>query len=86
MVVYMILSLLSGVVSGVLVPPIGEGYSFGTVGNAIMGFLGGAVAFIITGLALGGTNLIVAIVAGFLGGALIRVGLAVFKIRANNGE
>ena len=79
---YLIISLVGGIVAGLLVPPIGEGYSLGTVGNAVTGFLGGAAAYVITSLALGGTNLIVALVAGFLGGALVRVGLAVFRNRS----
>ena len=81
MMIFLLLSLLGGVVGGVLVPPIAESNRFGPTGNAVTGFLGGAVAFVIVGLALGGTNLIVAIVTGFLGGALTRVGLAVFNKR-----
>lgn len=81
MLIFLLLSLLGGVVGGVLVPPIAESNRFGVMGNTITGFLGGAVAFVIVGLALGGTNLIVAIVTGFLGGALTRVGLAVFNKR-----
>ncbi len=86
MYLFLILSLAGGVIAGVLVPPIGEDKSFGFIGNAIMGFLGGAVAYVIVGLALGGTNLIVAFVAGFLGGALIRVGLGVVRNRTGSGE
>ena len=81
MTVFLVISLLSGVVGGVLVPPIAEANRFGLVGNAVTGFLGGAVAFVIVGLALGGTHWVVALVTGFLGGALTRVGLAVFNKR-----
>lgn len=85
MLIYLLLSLLGGVVGGVLVPPIAESHRFGPAGNAITGFLGGAVAFVIVALVLGGTNLIVAFVTGFLCGALTRVGLAVLNKR-KNGE
>ncbi len=83
MLYFLGLSLLGGILAGIMVPPIGEGYTFGRIGNAITGFLGGAVAFVITGLALGGTNLIVALVTGFLGGAIVRVGLSVFNKRGD---
>lgn len=79
--VYFIVSLIGGVVGGLLFPHIAADHTLGPVGNAVTGFLGGAAANVIVLLALGGTTYIVALVAGVLGGVVVRVGFSVIKQR-----
>lgn len=79
--VYFIVSLIGGIVGGMLFPQIAADYTLGRVGNVVTGFLGGAAANIIILLSLGGTTYIVALVTGLLGGVVVRVGFSVIKQR-----
>ncbi len=82
--VFFIVSLVGGIVGGLLFPQIAADHTLGPIGNAITGFLGGAAANILVVLTLGGVNYyIVALMAGFLGGVVVRVGFSVVSSRIN---
>ncbi len=79
--VYFVITLLSGMLGGVLAQQFFNEYSLGLVGNLVTGFLGGAAVYVITWFALGGEAYSVAIVGGILGGIIARAGFAVIRQR-----
>jgi len=79
--IYFIVSLISGMIGGVLAQFFFSEYTLGTVGNLVTGFLGGAAVYVITLYTLGGNAWSVAIVGGILGGILARAGFAVIRNR-----
>lgn len=82
--VFFVVSLIGGMVGGLLFPQIAADHTLGPIGNAVTGFLGGAAANILVMLTLGGVNYyIVALMAGFLGGVVVRVGFSVISSRIN---
>ncbi len=78
---FLILSLISGMVGGLLAHQFMREYSLGTVGNLVTGFLGGAMAHAIALFSLGGSAYSIAIVGGILGGVIVRAGFTVIRQR-----
>ena len=79
--IFLILSVISGIVGGMFVSQIAKGHTLGTVGNMITGFTGGIAAHVLFDYLTAGTEFLVAVVGGFLGGVLVRVGFSIMRQR-----
>ena len=79
--IFLGLSVFAGIVGGMFVSQIAKGHTHGALGNMITGFTGGIMAHTLINHLTAGGEFFVAIVGGFLGGVLVRVGFSIIRQR-----
>lgn len=79
-IVGLIINLVIGAIGGNLAGMALKGKSLGTLWNSVVGILGGGLGFFILGMVgLGGGNIIMQIIAAFLGGAVLLFIVSLFR-------
>ena len=80
--IFLALSVFAGIAGGMFVSQIAKQYTLGTLGNLITGFTGGIAAHVLISYLTAGNEFSVAVVGGFLGGVLVRVGFSILRMRS----
>lgn len=80
--IFLALSVFAGIAGGMFVSQIAKQYTLGTLGNLITGFTGGIAAYVLISYLTAGNEFSVAVVGGFLGGVLVRVGFSILRMRS----
>ncbi|MHA1127537.1 MAG: hypothetical protein ACTSRN_01130 [Alphaproteobacteria bacterium] len=79
--IFFVLTVVAGLIGGVFVSQFSKEHSLGTLGNVITGLTGGLAANVLIEYLTAGNEFSVAIVGGFLGGVLVRVGFSIIRQR-----
>lgn len=79
--IFFVITVFGGLIGGIFVSQFSKEHSLGLFGNVVTGLTGGLAANVLIEYLTAGNEFSVAIVGGFLGGVLVRVGFSIIRKR-----